>query len=74
MESIKTDVLIDKAKQNINQLLYIGLHNTDENIKNVYGGEHGLLKLIQGYMCLLEDLHGFKAKEEAEQALKQMGE
>ena len=76
MEKVKvtTEQLIDKTKQNIYQLLTIGLYNSDVNIKEVYGGEGGLLNLIRGYFCLLEDVQAFKVREEAEQALKQMGE
>lgn len=45
----KTEIIVDKVKDNIIQLLQIGLYNTDENIKEVYGGEQGLLNLINGY-------------------------
>ena len=38
----KLDRMIDLTKENINQLLWIGINNNDENIKNVYGGERGL--------------------------------
>lgn len=63
---IKTYMLIQRTKENIYQLLSIGLHNTDENIKEVYGGEAGLLNLIRGYFCLLEDLQAFRYREIAE--------
>ena len=71
---VTTEQLIGKTKQNIYQLLSIGLYNSDENIKEIYGGEGGLLNLIRGYFCLLEDIQAFKTREIAEQALKQMGE
>lgn len=35
----KLDRMIDLTKDNINQLLWIGIHNNDGNIKEVYGGE-----------------------------------
>ena len=60
----KLDRMIDSTKDNINQLLWIGIHNNDENIKNVYGGERGLLELIKGYFTLLEDMQGFKFRIE----------
>jgi hypothetical protein len=66
MNKTTTEQLIDKTKQNIFQLLTVGLCNTDENIKDVYGGEGGLLNLIKGYFCLLEDLQAFKTREEKE--------
>ena len=59
----KLDRMIDLTKDNINQLLWIGIHNNDENIKEVYGGERGLLELIKGYFTLLEDMQGFKSRE-----------
>lgn len=60
----KLDRMIDLTKDNINQLLWIGIHNNDENIKEVYGGERGLLELIKGYFTLLEDMQGFKFRIE----------
>ena len=33
----KLDRMIDLTKDNINQLLWIGIHNNDENIKEVFG-------------------------------------
>ena len=66
MEKVRTEQLIDNTKKNIYQLLSVGLYNSDENIKEIYGGEGGLLNLIRGYFCLLEDLQAFKAREEAE--------
>lgn len=58
-----TDLAIRKTKENIVQLLGIGMVNSDANIKEVYDGEMGLLALIKGYMTVLEDLQGFKARE-----------
>jgi hypothetical protein len=60
----KLDRMIDLTKDNINQLLWIGIHNNDENIKEVYGGERCLLELIKGYFTLLEDMQGFKFRIE----------
>ena len=48
----------------LNRKQIIGLNNSDANIKEVYGGEVGLLNLIRGYSCLLEDLQAFKEREE----------
>lgn len=59
-----TDLAIGKTKENIVQLLEIGMVNSDANIKEVYGGEMGLLAIIKGYMTVLEDLQGFKLKEQ----------
>ena len=59
-----TDLAIRKTKENIVQLLEIGMVNSDANIKEVYGGEMGLLAIIKGYMTVLEDLQGFKLKEQ----------
>ena len=64
IELNKLDRMIDFTKDNINQLLWIGIHNNDENIKEVYGGERGLLELIKGYFTLLEDMQGFKFRIE----------
>lgn len=64
MEKATIDSIIHLTKCNIHQLLLIGIHNSDENIKEVYGGEHALLQLIRGYLCLLEDLQAFKEREE----------
>ena len=61
-----TERLIEQTKNNMFQLLSIGLHNSDENIRTVYGGEAGLLNLIRGYFGLLEDLQAFKYREEEE--------
>ena len=59
-----TDLAIRKTKENIVQLLGIGMANSDANIKEVYGGEMGLLSIIKGYMTVLEDLQGFKLREQ----------
>ena len=64
MEKVTINQLIHLTKRNIQQLLFIGLNNSDANIKEVYGGEVGLLNLIRGYFCLLEDLQAFKEREE----------
>ena len=60
----KLDRMISLTKDNINQLLWIGIHNNDENIKEVYGGERGLLELIKGYFTLLEYMQGLKFRIE----------
>lgn len=64
MDKVNNDTLIYLTKRNIYQLLYIGINNSDANIKAVYGGESGLLSLIKGYYGLLEDLQDFKEREE----------
>lgn len=64
MEKATIDSIIHLTKCNIHKLLLIGIHNSDENIKEVYGGEGGLLSLIKGYYGLLEDLQDFKEREE----------
>ena len=64
--NVTTEMIIQKTKKNIHQLLIVGIYNTDESIKRVYGGEGGLLNLIKGYFCLLEDLQAFKNREEKE--------
>ena len=46
------DTMIYHTMLNIDQLLIIGVNNSDDNIKEVYGGEQGLLRLIQGYFEL----------------------
>ena len=62
-----TDLAIRKTKENIVQLLGIGMVNSDANIKEVYGGEMGLLAIIKGYMTLLEDMQGFKVRTEKQE-------
>ena len=64
MDKVNNDTLIYLTKRNIYQLLYIGINNSDANIKAVYGGESGLLSLIKGYYGLLEDLQDLKEREE----------
>lgn len=59
--------MISLTKDNINQLLWIGINNNDENIKNIYGGERGLLELIKGYFTLLEDMQDFKIRTEKQE-------
>lgn len=54
--STDKNVQIDLVKQNITQLLIIALYNTDEHIENHFGGETELLKVINGYMDLLDRL------------------
>lgn len=58
------DSMIYHTMLNIDQLLLIGVHNSDDNIKKVYGGEHGLLILIQGYFELYKELQKCKENEE----------
>ena len=64
--NVTTEMIIQETKKNIYQLLIVGLYNSDGNIKNVYGGESGLLNLIRGYFCLLEDLQAFNNRESKE--------
>lgn len=52
----QTQRMIELAKENICQLLYIGIHNTDEHIDKHFGGEKELMDLIQRYSILLGDL------------------
>ena len=54
--STDKNVQIDLVNQNITQLLYIALYNTDEHIENHFGGEIELLRVINGYMDLLDRL------------------
>ena len=58
------DTMIYHTMLNIDQLLIIGVNNSDDNIKEVYGGEHGLLRLIQGYFELYKELNKCKEREE----------
>ena len=55
-EYVTTRMLVDMAKKNMYQLMLIGIVNSDEAIKETYGGERALLELIKGYFCLAEDL------------------
>lgn len=47
---------IELVNKNISQLLYIALYNTDEHIEKHFGSETELLKVINGYMDLLDRL------------------
>ena len=58
------DTMIYYTMLNIDQLLIIGVNNSDDNIKEVYGGEQGLLRLIQGYFELYKELKKYKEREE----------
>lgn len=58
------DTMIYHTILNIDQLLVIGVNNSDDNIKEVYGGEWGLLRLIQGYFELYKELKKYKESEE----------
>ena len=49
------DTMIYHTMLNIDQLLIICVNNSDDNIKEVYGGEQGLLSMIQGYFELYKD-------------------
>ena len=62
----QTQRMIELTKENICQLLYIGLHNTDEYIDRHFGGEKELMDLIQRYSILLGDLIGLKKMESEE--------
>ena len=52
----QTQRMVELTKENICQLLYIGIHNTDEHIDKHFGGEKELMDLIQRYSILLGDL------------------
>ena len=58
MRKYSTDkkVQIDLVNQNITQLLYIALYNTDEHIEKHFGSETELLRVINGYLDLLDRL------------------
>lgn len=62
----QTQRMIELTKENICQLLYIGIHNTDEHIERHFGGEKELMDLIQRYAILLVDLIRL-GKEEMEE-------
>lgn len=62
---METQRLIELTKENIGQLLWIGIHNTDAHIESHFGGEKELMDLIQRYAILLGDLIRLK-KEESE--------
>ena len=55
-EKEQTQRMIGLTKENVCQLLYIGLHNSDEQIDRHFGGEKELMDLIQRYAILLGDL------------------
>ena len=52
----QTQRMVELTKENICQLLYIGIHNTDEHIDKHFGGEKELMDLIQRCSILLGDL------------------
>ena len=56
--------LICWCKLNIKELLQIAYADTDRHIEEHYGGEQGLLAVIEGYIHLIEEL-GELQKEEA---------
>ena len=62
----QTQRMIELTKENICQLLYIGLYNTDEHIDRHFGGEKELMDLIQRYSILLGDLIRLKKMESEE--------
>ena len=62
-KNISTRMLINRTKENINQLLVIGMVNSDKDIMATFGGERHLLELIKGYFCLLEDLTALWERE-----------
>lgn len=62
----QTQRMIELTKENICQLLYIGIHNTDEHIERHFGGEKELMGLIQRYAILLGDLIRLKKMESEE--------
>lgn len=51
------------CKANIRQLLTIGIADSDEHIDRHFGGEMGLIEVVQGYIDLTENLYKlFKAE------------
>lgn len=62
----QTQRMIELTKENICQLLYIGIHYTDEHINRRFGGEKELMDLIQRYSILLGDLIRLKKMESEE--------
>lgn len=64
VKRITTDMCIELARANLFQLLWIGLNNSDENIKDVYGGEKGLIELCYKYFNLMDDLTVHRNREE----------
>ena len=55
--------LICWCKLNIKELLQIGYADTDKHIEEHYGGELGLLTVIDGYLRVLEKLHEAYGRE-----------
>lgn len=55
--------LICLCKLNIEQLLRIGYKSTDAHIENHFGGEIGLLNVIDGYVQILKKLYALKPKQ-----------
>ena len=70
VKRITTDMCIELARANLFQLLWIGLNNSDENIKEVYGGEEGLSNLLYKYFNLMDDLTVYRNREEGYQCHK----
>lgn len=55
--------LICWCKLNIKQLLVIGYGDTDEHIEKHFGGEIGLLKVIDGYVQTLERIRKIEIQD-----------
>lgn len=70
VKRITTDMCIELTRANLFQLLWIGLNNSDENIKEVYGGEEGLANLCYKYFNLMDDLTVYRNREEGYQCHK----
>ncbi len=49
--------LVTLSKANIRQLLTIGIADSDEHIEKHFGGEMGLIEVIQGYIKLTDSLY-----------------
>lgn len=64
IDEITTEMCIQMARANLFQLLRIGIVNSDENIKDVYGGEEGLANLCYKYFNLMDDLTLYRNREE----------
>lgn len=58
--------LICWCKLNIKELLQIGFADSDKHIGEHYGGEIGLLNVIDGYVQTLENLIELEIKENHE--------
>ena len=67
VHSSNTDDLINYAKQNVAQLLLIGVHDIAAHIENHFGGEIGLVAVTNDYLSLVERLVDLKSKEESEE-------